>query len=368
MLYIIQRIAQSHEVLQKQRSLLMNKVIGLDLGDKQNVAVFFEEDGREHKAVRITNTKSAMTKHFSQHPGAIVVMEAGTHSGWVSRLLLSMGHDVWVGNPRKLRAIWDSAEKSDERDARLLGLMYRLEPRLLHRIFHRGEKAQCDLAMIKSRQMLVETRTKLINHVRCVVKGTGERISKCSSESFHKRAHLDIPASLSQALLPVVAQIEQLTENIKELDKKIKYVSETEYPETQILTQVNGVGPVTALAYVLTIEDASRFKRSRDVGCYLGLTPRRDQSGSTDKQLPITKHGNKYLRSLLVSCAHQIMGRFGKDCDLRRFGHRLAASGGKNAKRRAVVAVARKLSVLLHRVWVDKATYEPLHNKKTLVA
>ena len=346
----------------------MKKVIGLDLGDKQNVAVVFEADGREHKADRVTNTKTAMTKYFSQHSGAVVVMEAGTHSGWVSRLLFDMGHDVRVGDPRKLRAIWDATNKSDERDARLLGLMYRLEPRLLHRIFHRGEKAQCDLAMVKSRQMLVETRTKLINHVRCVVKGTGERIKAYSAASFHKRARLEIPACLAPALLPIMDQIEQLTETIKSLDKKIEHVAKTEYPETQVLTQVGGVGTLTALAFVLTIEDVSRFQRSRDVGSYLGLTPKRDQSGSTDKQLPITKQGNTYLHSLLVSCAHYIMGPFGKDCDLRRFGSRLAASGGKNAKRRAVVAVARKLSVLLHRIWANQSIYEPLRNKQSLVA
>lgn len=135
----------------------MSKVIGLDLGDKQNVAVVFDEDGTESKAVKISNTKVAMGKYFSKHAGAVVVMEAGTHSGWISRLLEGMGHDVWVGNPRRLRAIWDASDKSDERDARVLGLMYRLEPRLLHRIHHRGETAQCDLAMIKSRQILVDT-------------------------------------------------------------------------------------------------------------------------------------------------------------------------------------------------------------------
>jgi len=341
----------------------MQKVIGLDLGDKQNVAVVFDADGTEHEAVKISNTKAAMSKFFKEYDGAVVVMEAGTHSGWVSRLLESMGHEAWVGNPRRLRAIWDSADKSDERDARVLGMMYRLEPRLLHRIFHRGEEAQCDLAMIKSRQMLVETRTKLVNHVRCIVKGTGERIRSCSSASFHKRARIETPACLWEALSPVIDQIEQLTNTIIELDKQIERIASDKYPETQQLTQVGGVGTLTALAFVLTIEDAGRFAKSRDVGPYLGLTPRRDQSGQTDKQLPITKHGNTYLRTLLVGCAHYIMGPFGKDCDLRRHGMHIAASGGKNAKRRAVVAVARKLGVLLHSLWVNKSAYEPLYHE-----
>jgi transposase len=346
----------------------MSKVIGLDLGDKQNVAVVFDEDGTESKAVKISNTKVAMGKYFSKHAEAVVVMEAGTHSGWISRLLEGMGHDVWVGNPRQLRAIWDATDKSDERDARVLGLMYRLEPRLLHRIYHRGETAQCDLAMIKSRQMLVETRTKLMNHVRCVVKGMGERISSCSAAGFHKRAMSEMPAPLADALAPVVEQIAQLTETIKELDKRIERLAEARYPESIHLKQVGGVGTLTALAYVLTVEDAGRFKKSRDVGPYLGLTPRRDQSGETDKQLPITKKGSTYMRSLLVNCAHYIMGPFGKDCDLRRHGMRIAASGGKNAKRRAVVAVARKLAVMLHRLWADQSVYEPLRHRQRKAA
>lgn len=341
----------------------MNKVIGVDLGDKQNVAVVFDADGTEHKAVKINCKREAMQNFFNKHAGAVVVMEAGTHSGWTSRLLEGMGHDVWVGNPRRLRAIWDASDKSDERDARVLGLMYRLEPRLLHRIFHRGEQAQCDLAMIKSRQMLVETRTKLVNHVRCVVKGMGERIGSCSAASFHKRAITEMPACLVDALTPIVDQIGHMTETIKGIDRQIELLAQDRYPETRHLIQVGGVGTLTALAFVLTLEDAGRFDKSRDVGPYLGLTPRRDQSGQTDKQLPITKQGNTYMRTLLVGCAHYIMGPFGKDCDLRRHGMRIAGAGGKNAKRRAVVAVARKLAVLLHNLWASQSVYEPLRHE-----
>ena len=346
----------------------MKKVIGIDLGDKQNVAVVFDANGTEHKAEKISNTKKAMSKFISKHEGAVVVMEAGTHSGWISRLYTELGAEVWVGNPRRMRAIWDTDDKSDERDARVLGMMYRLEPRLLHRIFHRGEKAQSDLAVIKSRQMLVESRTKLVNHVRCVVKGTGERIGSCSAASFHKRARKETPACLFDALNPIIDQIEQLTATIKCLDKKIEQLASDRYPETAHLTQVDGVGTLTALAFVLTIEDQTRFKKSRDVGAYLGLTPKRDQSGMNDKQLPITKHGNIYLRALLVGCAHYIMGPFGKDCDLRSYGLRIASRGGGNARRRSVVAVARKLGVLLHRLWADKSEYEPQRHDKRLAA
>jgi len=342
----------------------MKRVIGMDIGDKKNIMVVFNEAGDEVKVASITNTSKQVQKFFSQYPGAVVVMEAGTHSGWLSRLLESMGHEVCIGNPRKLRVIWDSKDKNDERDARILGMMYRLEPRLLHRIFHRGAQAQLDLELIKSRNMLVQSRTKLINHVRCAVKGIGRRIPACSAETFFRKAPEHIPSELQPALSELLRMIYEITERIKDLDRQITGLCEDRYPETAYLLQVTGVGPVTALAFVLTVEDPARFGKSRRVGAYLGLTPRRDQSGETDKQLRITKAGDIYMRQLLVGCAHYILGPFGPDCDLRSHGMRIASRGGKNAKRRAVVAVARKLAVLLHRLWSDQSEYVAIRNRK----
>jgi len=207
----------------------------------------------------------------------------------------------------------------------------------------------------------VQSRTKLINHVRSVVKGTGERLPKCSTESFGNRAISLLPKSLLPALKPLVDTISDITIRIRKLDKQIEGLILDLYPEAQLLQQVQGVGPVTALAFILTIEDPRRFSKSRMVGPYLGLTPRRDQSGDTDKQLPITKAGNIYLRKLLVGCAHYIIGPFGPDSNLRRHGMAIAARGGTNARKRAAVAVARKLSILLHRLWVSNQVYDPLY-------
>lgn len=342
----------------------MKKVIGLDLGDKQHVAVVFEPDGQESLSARVGNTALQLEKFFGRHEGAVVVMEAGTHSPWISRLLEKLGHEVHVGNPRKLRAIWDADDKSDERDARILGLMYRMEPRLLHRIHHRGEEAQMDLERIKARDVLVGARTRLVNHVRAAIKSTGQRIPSCSAPSFHKRARECMPAVLESALQPVLVILESLTDQIRALEREIEQLCEQKYSETKLLKQVVGVGSLTSLAYVLTIEDPCRFESSRRVGSYLGLVPRRDQSGAQDKQLRITKAGDVYLRKLLVNSAQYIMGPFGPDTDLRRYGERIAARGGKNAKKRAVVAVARKLAVLLHRLWQDQSVYVPVAYKR----
>lgn len=335
--------------------------IGMDLGDKNHIAVVLDGEGNEIECIQLKNNKISLRCLFRRYIGATVAIEAGTHSPWISRLLQELGCRVYVGNPYKLRMIWDSTDKSDERDARMLAMVCRLEPRLLWPIHHRSESAHNDLEMIKARNMLVQTRTKLINHVRSVVKATGQRLPQCSAASFAGRAINLLDKSLLPALKPIVDTIADISDRIKKLDKQIDSLAAERYPETEVLQQVSGVGPLTALAYVLTIEDPGRFAKSRMVGAYLGLTPRRDQSGDIDKQLPITKAGNGYLRKLLVGCAHYVIGPFGPECDLKRHGLKIAARGGKNARKRAAVAVARKLSVLLHSLWVNGQEYEPLH-------
>lgn len=340
--------------------------IGMDLGDKNHIAVVLDGEGNEIECIQLKNNKISLRRIFRRYSGATVAIEAGTHSPWINRLLEDLGCRVYVGNPYKLRMIWDSTDKSDERDARMLAMVCRLEPRLLWPIHHRSESAHNDLEMIKARNMLVQTRTKLINHVRSVVKATGQRLPQCSAASFAGRAINLLDKSLLPALEPLIDTIAEISDRIKKLDKHIDNLAAERYPETEVLQQVSGVGPLTALAYVLTIEDPGRFAKSRMVGAYLGLTPRRDQSGDIDKQLPITKAGNGYLRKLLVGCAHYIIGPFGPECDLKRHGLKIAARGGKNARKRAAVAVARKLCVLLHSLWVKGQEYEPLHGSVKL--
>ena len=342
--------------------------IGMDLGDKYNIAVVFDKKGSEAEVARLKNTKAGITKFFDEYRGATVAIEAGTHSPWISRLLEEMGCRVFVGNPRKLRFIWESKDKSDERDARMLGMVCRVEPRLLSPLHHRGQQAQADLSIIKSRDILVRTRANLVNHARGIVKSTGERLPNCSTESFARRCAEIVPPELRPALQPIFEAIKQLNALIREFDEKIEELCRDRYPETGRLRQVPGVGPITSLAYVLSIEDPSRFTKSRQVGPFLGLTPKRDQSGDTDKQLRISKAGNEYLRQLLVGSAHYIIGPFGPDSNLRRHGLGIAARGGRNAKKRAVIAVARKLAVLLHQLWISDQAYEPFYNIKQVRA
>jgi transposase len=337
---------------------------GLDIGDKYSYLCLIDTDSAEViEEGRLRTTPEALRRRFASEPSVRIAIETGTHSPWVSRLLEECGHEVLVANSRKLRLIYANKRKTDEVDAENLARLARVDPKLLYPLKHRGEESQAHMAIIRSRQALVDCRTQLVNHVRGAVKSFGARLPKCPARSFHKRASEHIPEALLAALGPILEQIGSLTERIRQYDRQLEAVSKEHYPETELLRQVEGVGPLTALTFVLTLEDPYRFEKSRSVGAYLGLVPAKDQSGDRDPQKRISKEGDEMLRKLLVSGAHYILGPFGSDSDLlRRQGEKIASRGGKNAKKRAVVAVARKLAVLLHSLWVSGEVYDPLRN------
>lgn len=337
--------------------------IGLDLGDKYSFCHAVGSDGNTLHQGRLRTTPEALRKHFGELEAARVAIEVGTHSPWVSRLLKQCGHEVVVANPRQLRVIYTNKKKSDKVDAECLARVGRLDPKLLAPIQHRGIDAQVDLTLLHARDALVRSRTLLVNQVRSTVKSLGTRLPRCAAQSFHRKALEHIPDKLRSALIPLVETIGELTARIHRYDREIEALSNSKYPETKVLAQPKGVGPVTALAFVLILEDPHRFEKSRKVGAYLGLVPRHDDSGQQTPQLRITKAGDPFLRRLLVTSAHYILGPLGPDTDLRRFGDAIARRGGKNAKKRAVVAVARKLAVLLHCLWRTGQDYDPLRNR-----
>lgn len=335
-------------------------IVGMDLGDKyNNYCVLDPASGEIVNDGRMRCTPDALERHFSAMPRSLVAIETGTHSPWVSRLLAGLGHEVLVGNARKLRAIYTDKRKCDQRDAEMLARMARMDPRLLCPVRHRGAQAQADLAVLRARNAAVAARTKLINHVRGAVKSFGLRLPSSSAPYFHRKAADALPETLRPALGPLLEQIGSVTESIAAYDKTIAAYCEERYPETKTLRGVPGVGPITALCYVLTLEDPHRFADSRNVAAFFGLVPARSQSGGADPQLRISREGDADMRRLLVGSAQYILGPFGPDSRLRRWGLKLAEGGDSRAKRRAVVAVARKLSVLLHYLWINGACYEP---------
>ncbi|HXY04623.1 MAG TPA: IS110 family transposase [Terriglobales bacterium] len=342
--------------------------IGLDLGDRWSFYCVLDEVGKVLLEQKLPTTPEAMKQTFAQIPPSRMAMETGTHSPWMSRLLAELGHEVIVAHAQKVDLITKSTRKDDRHDAKTLARLARIDPELLGPVRHRSAKAQIHLTVIRARAELVRARTALVNAARGSVKSYGQRLPKRGTQQVRRELGAGLRQELREVLEPLFQEIESLNERIKEYDRRIETIAQQEYPETELLKQVKGVGELIALTYVLTIEEPRRFRKSRDVGCFLGLQPGRRNSGQSEPQMHISKAGDEYLRTLLVQGAHYILGPFGEDSDLRRWGQKLAERGGKNAKKRAVVAVARKLAVLLHRLWVGGEVYEPLRNSQKVMS
>jgi transposase len=335
----------------------------MDLGDRRShVCVLDRKGGRLVERFALDTTAPAVEERLAAWKGATIVIEAGTHSPWVSRLLKRVGLTVIVANPNQLALISKSHRKTDRVDAETLGRVARADVGLLRPVEHRSERMQADLEVLKARDALVRARTLLVNHVRGTLKSFGVRVPASDTNTFARKAAEHVPELLRTTLRPTLAMIRLQTQAIRQYDREVERIGKNVYPMTERLRAVDGVGPLTSLAFVLVLGSAKRFRRSRDVGSYVGLCPRVSQSGDHDPQLRISKMGNEFLRRILVQAAHYITGPFGEDCTLRRVGLRLMADGGARGKKRAVVAVARRLAVLLHRLWSTGEKYDRLRD------
>lgn len=335
--------------------------VGCDIGDKFTELCVVDRTGAVIEARRVRTTKPALVQAIHKHRPARVVIEAGTHSRWVEEVLVAAGHEVIVANPRQIQLIWKRKKKTDRSDANLLARLARVDVGLLAPVHQRSRAAQMDLAVLRSRDLLVSVRTRLINHVRGLLKQFGLRVPSCSPRTFARHAGETIPPELEPALTPVLEALQQVANKIAQHDEEVERLYAAN-PTAQRLAEIDAVGPITSLAYTLTIEDPKKFKKSRIVGSFIGLTPAKDQSGESDPEKHISKAGNEFLRRLLVQCAHRLLGTFGGDCDLRRWGLALCARGGSAGRKRAIVAVARKLAVVMHHVWDTGCKYDPNFN------
>lgn len=334
--------------------------IGLDLGDRHTVGCVLSAEGEVVETFQMATTPASVRRTMSGFAASRVILEVGTHSPWMSRVVAEAGHELIVANPRRVRLIAENDSKTDAVDAELLARLGRVDPALLKPIVHRGEQAQRDRALLVVRDGLVRCRTQLINQVRGLAKSLGQRMPSSSTEAFTRRVREQVGEDVFPGQRALLEMIDRTSAEIAVLDREAERLCKERYPETGVMRQINGVGALTSLAFVLTVEDPSRFAKSRSVGAYVGLRPRSRQSGEQNPQLRITKAGDALLRRYLVSAAQYVLGPFGPDTDLRRFGLKLAERGGRAAKKRAVVAVARKLAVLLHRLWVTGEAYDPL--------
>jgi transposase len=356
----------STAVAKQSRNFSQQKLtIGLDLGDRSSCYCVLDESGQIVQEQRVSTTK-ALREVFGRMPRSRIALETGMHSPWVSRLLSELGHEVIVAHARNVRLIGESRKKDDRLDAQTLARLARIDPQLLSPVKHRSAKAQADLTVIRARAGLVRARTSLVNTARGLAKSYGQRLRGCNVRNMNPEKAEGLSPELQAALQPLLAGVESLSEQIREYNDRIEKLAQESYPQTALLKQVKGVGTLIALTFLLTLEDPHRFGKSRDVGCYLGLQPGRRNSGQSEPQMHISREGDPYLRTLLVQGAQHILGPFGVDCDLRRWGLKLAERGGKSGKKRAIIATARKLAVLLHHLWVSGEVYEPLHNNRRM--
>lgn len=351
----------------RQAAEKLRLTVGLDLGDRTSRYCILDEAGEVVSEDQVPTTKTGLSGLLARMPPSRVALEVGTHSPWVSRHVAALGHEVIVANSHKVKLITQNVRKNDQIDARQLARLARVDPQLLSPIRHRGEEAQADLAVIRARAELVETRTGLINCARGLAKPMGERLKKCDADQVTEALGNGCSAAVQTVIGPLLKSVEQLSEQIGVYEDRIEEIAKR-YPETELLMQVYGVGTLIALTYVLTLEDAERFVHSRDAGAFVGLQPKQRDSGQSQPQLGISKTGDGLLRSLLVQGAHCILRKGAPDSDLRAWGLAKMGSGGKKAKRRAIVAVARKLAVLLHRLWATGEVYDPLYNRKAAQA
>ncbi len=335
------------------------QTFGIDIGDRRSRYCIVSASGETTDEGSVATTSDSLSDLFEAREACRVVLEACGHVHWIARLASEAGHEVVVANPREVRLISQSGRKNDRNDARTLARLGRADVELLRPVKLRGEDCRASRSILHARDLLVRTRAKLVNFVRGQVKTFGGRVPGCSTSAFRSKAVAHVPEPIRSVVTPMLETLEQLEKRIRDFDREIQRLCQEQHPETGVLRQVRGVGPVLALAYVATIESPARFASSRTVGNYVGLAPAQYASGAKTPELRISKRGDGFLRRLLVNAAAYILGPFGEDSDLRRYGERIARSGSQRDKARARIAVARKLACLLHHLWRTGSIWDP---------
>jgi len=339
--------------------------VGLDLGDRRSRYCVLDQNGIVIQEESVPSTRDGLKRIPGAAAGSRIIIEVGAQSSWISRYLKELGFDVIVANARKVAMISKSTRKNDRMDAQTLARLGRVDPALLSPIRHRGEQSQRDLAVIRIRAEMVEQRTALINCARGTAKAMGERLPVRESDHFgvDMLAGDKFSKALQQILKPLLTMIEHLSQQIAVYDEQIEAMAK-QYPQVKVLTQLYGVGNLIGLTYLLTLEDPGRFPVSRDVGPYLGLVPKQRDSGNSQPQMHITKEGDRYLRKLLVQAAQCMLKKTAPETDLKRWAEGHFRPGDKQGKKKTVVGLARRIAVLLHKLWANGEVYDPNYQQK----
>jgi len=330
--------------------------IGIDVHKRESQICILAEGG-ELIERRIRTEPERFAAVLGGRPQARIVIEASTDSEWVARCLEALGHEVIVADPNfaPMYATRTRKVKTDRRDARALADACVLGA---YRRAHRLSDVQRHVrGRLLVRDALVRTRTRYISAIRALLRQQGYRVSSGSAEAFPARVRaLALPGPLLSLIAPLLAVMRHLNRQLAYSDETIERVAA--YDErVPRLRSVPSVGPVTAAAFVATIDDVQRFQHAHHLEAYLGLGPRECSSGDTQRRGPITKAGSGRARWLLIQAAVSILRRRPPEAEaLRTWALRIAARRGKHV---AVVALARRLAGILYALLRDGTVFTP---------
>lgn len=325
--------------------------IGMDLGDKKHAIVGL--DAKANIVLRrwLPNDQDSLRTFFERNKGAEIGMETGTHCRWISVLATECGCKAYIGNAHKLRSIFGNTHKNDMRDAEEIANLLHENKRHFHPVMLRDQEHQDLVQLVKMREVAMTDRTRSINAIRGMAKANGARIADCDADSFHRQLKLvlmTLPDNLIRLFRPQIELLKAINATIKAYGKLIdRYRKQHFKEECALLETIPGIGPINSTSFVAFAGDVKRFRHACDVGPYFGLTAGRDQSSDKDEPKKITKEGNKFVRHLLVNAANNIMKASAANTELKQFALRVWGERGKIAKRKAKVALARKLAVTM---------------------
>lgn len=332
---------------------------GIDLHLKSSEVCVLDEAGAVTERAHIPTTEKAFRRWFGGREKMRICIEASGLSPWVGRILSELGHEVIVANAQRVRLIAESTLKNDTMDAETLARLVRMDPGLVRPIRHRSEETQRLRGMLRVRRTLVNNRTACLNTARGLLRSFGYRTPGQRPERLARALTTGkVPEALCGLVAPLVVTALELDEKVGALDSEVIEAGRA-FPEVARFQRVPGIGPLVALSYVLCLEDPNRFPSSRDIPSFLGLRPVMRESAERSRFGRITRHGDAEMRRLLVQAAHGCL-RSRQDSDLKRWAEQLA---GRIGKKKAIVALARKLAVVLHHLWLSGEDYQALRQE-----
>lgn len=335
----------------------MEHYVGLDVSLKLTSICIVDRTGKVEREGVVTSDPEAIATFIKLHASHVVRigLETGATSTWLWTELNKIGLPVICIDARHAKAVLKmQINKSDRNDA--AGIARIMQCGWYKEVSVKGLDSHATKALLVSRALLVKIKRDIENQIRGLLKNLGLVIGRAKANVFAARAAqlAQDRSELSAAVDPLLKAREAVEQQIADLDRKVLRLARNNAQVRRFMT-APGVGPVTALCFLATIDDPARFKRSRSVGAYAGLTTRRYASGEIDWTGRISKCGDKMLRSYLYEAANVLLTRVAKWSALKAWGIRLAKRSGL---RKAKVAVARKLAVILHRMWIDGTEFK----------